>query len=324
MPLSHLLFSTNVRTDLSREALRWSVKLLKPTAPDLALRLAEGAFLTAPRHRRPKWEAAALEGARPWRVPFGAGHLPAWTWEAPREDAKTALLVHGWSGRGSQLASFVAPLRARGFRVVAFDAPGHGDAPSRTSSAVHIALAIERMVHALHPVGGVDAIVAHSVGAAASALALHLGSVPQSTRFVFLGPPLGPARFAGAFARFLGLETDEQRELQRRIELRLGIALSELDVRRVAPTFTAPMMLIHDAEDREVPFADGEAFAEAWPGGVLRRTEGLGHTRILRAPVVVTAAADFAAGLPVHWPSMPPGSIDAELFDRDSRPFRRE
>lgn len=321
MPLSHLLFSTNVRTDLSREALRLSVKLLKPTAPDLALRIAEGAFLTAPRHRRPKWESAALESARPWRVPFGGGHLPAWTWDAPREDAKTALLVHGWSGRGSQLASFVAPLRARGFRVVAFDAPGHGDAPSRSSSAVHIALAIERMVHALH---GLDAIVAHSVGAAASALALHLGSVPSSTRFVFLGPPLGPARFAGAFARFLGLESDEQRELQRRIELRLGIALEDLDVRRVAPTFTSPMMLIHDAEDREVPFADGEAFAEAWPGGVLRRTEGLGHTRILKAPVVVTAAADFAAGLPVHWPSMPPGSIDAELFDRDSRAFRRE
>ena len=36
-------------------------------------------------------------------------------------------LVHGWAGRGSQLAGFVEPLTAAGFRAVLFDAPAHGD-----------------------------------------------------------------------------------------------------------------------------------------------------------------------------------------------------
>jgi pimeloyl-ACP methyl ester carboxylesterase len=309
---------------MAREALRWSVRLLRPTAPELALKLAERAFLTAPRHRRPAWEAAALEGARPWRVPFAGGHLPAWTWEAERADAKTALLVHGWEGRGSQLASFVAPLRARGFRVVTFDAPGHGESAARTSSAVHIALAVERMVHALsHSGTGVDAIVAHSVGGAATALALHLGSVPASTRMVFVCPPLSPARFAGAFASFLGLDPAERRELEARIERRLGVGLHELDVTRVAHEFTSPLLLIHDAEDREIPFADAVKFSSAWPGAKLLRTEGLGHRRILRAPEVLRAAAEFAAGHPMTWPALPPGSLEAELFDRDTRFARR-
>lgn len=323
-PLRSVFGKTNVRSEMAREAVRWSVKLLRPTAPELALKIAERAFLTAGRHRRPAWEAAALEGARPWRVPFAGGHLPAWTWEAPRADAKTALLVHGWEGRGSQLASFVAPLRARGFRVVAFDAPGHGESASRTSSAVHIALAVERMVHALsHDGAGVDAIIAHSVGGAASALALHLGSVPESTRFVFLCPPVSPARFAGAFAQYLGLESAERRELEARIERRLGLGLHDLDVRRVAHAFTAPLLLIHDGEDREIPFDDARAFVDAWPGAQLLRTEGLGHRRILRAPEVVRAAADFAAGQTVEWPALPPGSLEAELYDRYSRPTTR-
>ncbi|CAN5154768.1 hypothetical protein BH09MYX1_BH09MYX1_30250 [soil metagenome] len=310
---------TNVRSEMTREAVRWSVKLLRPTAPELALRLAERAFLTAPRHSRPAWERSALEGARPWRVPFGGSHLPAWTWEANREDAKTALLVHGWEGRGSQLASFVEPLRARGFRVVAFDAPGHGDATSRTSSAVHIALAIERMVHALH---GVDAIIAHSVGGAAASLALHLGSIgpkAEDTRFVFVSPPVSPARFAGAFASYLGLDSSEKKELESRIERRLGLGLGDLDVRKVAHEFRSPMLLVHDTEDREVPFSDGRAFVDAWPGAQLFATEGLGHRRILRSRDVVSAAADFAAAQPIRWPALPPGSLEAELYDRYSR-----
>ncbi len=319
-PLRSVFGKTNVRSEMTREAVRWSVKLLRPTAPDLALRLAERAFLTAPRHRRPAWEAAALEGARPWRVPFAGSHLPAWTWEASRPDAKTALLVHGWEGRGSQLASFVAPLRARGFRVVAFDAPGHGESAGRTSSAVHIALAIERMVHALsHSGTGVDAILAHSVGGAATALALHLGSVPADTRLVFVCPPISPARFAGAFANYLGLEAAEKVELEARIERRLGVGLHQLDVTRVAHEFTAPLLLVHDAEDREIPFSDAETFAHAWPGAKLLRTEGLGHRRILRSPDVLRAAAEFAAGHPITWPALPPGSLEAELYDRNAR-----
>ena len=36
------------------------------------------------------------------------------------------LLVHGWGGHAARLRRYVRPLNAAGFRVVAFDAPGHG------------------------------------------------------------------------------------------------------------------------------------------------------------------------------------------------------
>src|SRR5688572_16391660 len=113
-------------------AVRAGLAALSPHAPALAARWAEGMFLTARRRKRPAWEEKALEGASRGSVRYEDGILPTWTWSpsgasARTEDPPTILLVHGWEGRGAQLAAFIEPLVAKGFRVVTFDAPGHGE-----------------------------------------------------------------------------------------------------------------------------------------------------------------------------------------------------
>ena len=63
---------------------------------------------------------AWLESAERQDLELEGKRLVAWSWgEGP-----TVLLVHGWEGRGSQMAAFAAPLAEAGFRAVAFDAPG--------------------------------------------------------------------------------------------------------------------------------------------------------------------------------------------------------
>ena len=52
-------------------------------------------------------------------------------------------LLHGWGGRAAQLTSFVEPLVARGFSVVALDAPGHGSSGRGRSSAPQFAQALQ-------------------------------------------------------------------------------------------------------------------------------------------------------------------------------------
>ena len=61
----------------------------------------------------------------------------------------------------------------------------------------------------------------------------------------------------------------------------------------MAPRMTAPLLVLHDAGDREMPFAEGAELAARWPGAALRRTEGLGHLRILRDPGCVGGAVAF-------------------------------
>src|SRR4029434_9892966 len=143
-------------------------------SPQLAARFAEHLFLSPGRYRRPAWERMALRQATPFVVPYGGMNLPAWVWGAPlgRTDIPTVLLVHGWEGRGSQLAKFVSPLVERGFRVVTFDGPAHGDAPGIESSFVDLARALMAIGRVIGPSHG---LIGHSVGGAAAILATQLG-----------------------------------------------------------------------------------------------------------------------------------------------------
>src|SRR5215468_8096629 len=120
--------STSVR--LLQSALRTTFPVLSAVAPPLAARLAGRLFATPPRHKTSEREWIVLSRATPGRVRCGRRTIATWSWgEGP-----TVLLVHGWGSRGARLHSFVEPLVAAGYRVVAFDAPGHGDTAGRTSS----------------------------------------------------------------------------------------------------------------------------------------------------------------------------------------------
>jgi len=312
-PMPPVQKRTNVRPSV--QAVRAAIHAVEPASRPLAARMAGELFLRPRRHGAPRWERELLGRARSFRVPFGDAHLPAWEWGPA--DAPPVLLAHGWEGRGSQLGAFVSPLLARGFRVVAFDGPGHGRAPSHRSSVVHLALGIERMATILGPLSGV---VAHSVGGAATALALGVsrGNLALG-RCVILAPPISPERFFGLFTDTLTLGPQLRDAVARYVEEAVGLPLRQVDVRSFSPHLRSPMLLVHDEGDREVPFEDGRAFAAAWLGAKLVVTSGLGHRAILKDPDVTAAAAAFIGGHDEVAEGLPLGSIDAELFDRGRR-----
>src|SRR5439155_1645563 len=63
-----------------------------------------------------------------------------------------------------------------------------------------------------------------------------------------------------------------------------------------APRLRAQALVIHDRDDRHVPWTQGAQVAHLWPGARLMSTDGLGHGRILADDAVTRAAADFIAG----------------------------
>ncbi len=102
---------------------------------EVAQRLAT-AFLTPRRVAAQPEELALLARARHETLPASAAGpdapaLPCWVWEPGPHAAAAVLLVHGWDSRGSHLGAWVPPLLRAGVRVLAFDAPAHGDAPGR-------------------------------------------------------------------------------------------------------------------------------------------------------------------------------------------------
>lgn len=280
--------STNVRF------FRWAVEVADRLSPTLASELALRAFLTPARRPRPERERALLARAR--ALPLSAGGLPlaAWSWGGDDDDdatRPTVLLVHGWAGRGAQLGALVPALVARGRRVVTWDAPAHGDSPGRTTTLASMAEVLRAVADRLGPI---EAVVAHSFGGAATTIALARGLTVA--RAVYVAPLFTIGTTIDRFVHTLGLSRAAAVELEHGLAHANLARRDDLEGRRLAPAMRTPLLVVHDRDDRDVPYAEGVATARTWPGARLLTTGGLGHRRVLDDAEVVDIVAGFAAG----------------------------
>jgi pimeloyl-ACP methyl ester carboxylesterase len=281
--------STIVRSGKRRRLLpliRAANRALSALAPSAAARLAERWFLTPPRAARPPAEIALLAAARARPLFVGTRRIEVWLWGS----GPCVLLVHGWGGRGAQLGAFVEPLVARGFSVLTFDAPGHGAADGGLVTIPEI-VAATRAVAATR--GRLAGLIAHSAGAAVAARALYEGL--DAGAVVLVSPTADMDGPATRFTATLGFSRAVGEAMRERLEARVGRPFSTFDVTTLAPAFTAPLLVIHDRGDAEVPWQHGRVITRAWPGAALLLTDGLGHRRILRDRDVVAAAVAFLA-----------------------------
>jgi pimeloyl-ACP methyl ester carboxylesterase len=273
--------STSVRF----AAIRGLLSGLSRVSPGTAASVATVLFRKPPGgRRRSDLPSSLFASGQRVDLKLDGRRLAVWRWG----NGPTALLAHGWGSRGARLGDFVAPLTRAGFSVVAFDAPGHGASAGRLSSLPQFIAAIRAIGDRLGPL---HAVVAHSMGGAATTLAIARGL--DVKRAVFLAPAADPAGYSERFASVLGLSDDVVSRMKRGLERRFGLPWKEFDVLAAATTLAAPLLVIHDSEDRDVPLADGAAIAAAWPGARLVTTKGLGHRRIVHDSAVVERAVAF-------------------------------
>ncbi len=276
--------STNVRTNGGLTAplpLRMALAALGAVAPALAARAGEQLFLRPGRHTARNGRDAS-PGGDAFLVPVGRETVLARRFgEGP-----AVLLVHGWGGRASQLTPFIEPLVAAGCSAVAFDAPAHGGSTGRLTSGIGFAEAVAAVAARVEA----RAAIAHSLGAFGVGWALAGGLALDSA--VLIAPARGPVEFFERFCEALRLRPGVRDATRARLQRRLGVALEDVDLARRAAAAT-PLLVLHDREDREVSWSDGDAIARAWPQAVLVTTRGLGHRRILRDPAVTERASSF-------------------------------
>lgn len=301
--------STIVRTSPAAPwPLRAGLSALSAVAPALAARAGERLFLSPPAVEAPRREREALARWERFAVDRRHGGLAAWR----QGSGPVVLLVHGWGGRGGQLTSFAPALVEAGCTVVTFDAPAHGASPGRLASVVLFADAIAEVAR----VTGARAVIGHSMGGAAAAWAVARGL--ELDAVVAIGAPRTPATFFHSFADALRLSPGVRGAIRERVEARVGIRMEDVDVTTAAPRHhAAPMLVVHDHSDREVPFESGAAIADAWPGARLLATTGLGHRRILRDARVIDAAVSFVAD---HLPRCACGRLASESQAPDAEP----
>lgn len=282
--------STNVRRPEAPPLLQGALRALTAVSPKLTSKVALELFITPRRHRRPAREQTLLAGAQPLRFLSGGQVLHGWSWgEGP-----AVMLVHGWEGRGAQLGEFVAPLVDAGYRVVTFDAPAHGDSPGRTAVASDLA----RAVHDLAEwIGGVHAVIAHSMGGIATAVAMQDGL--RAERVVLIAPAAHPKEATDMLADILDLPPSVVAQVRHDLAARVGTTWEQVVGARHYDGHSAPLLVFHDWDDKEVGMPTAQNIAQRWAGpSELVRTNGLGHRRILRDATTIQRTVDFIGAPP--------------------------
>jgi len=251
-------------------------------APGLSTRLALGLFFTPLPTKR---LARARPVPAPWtlsELPFENGHLALWQHAEADPNAPRVLLVHGWAGDAQQLRVLAQRLVTAGLAPVLLDLPAHGRAGGWSTNLGQWVRALFAVTARFGPWHGV---VAHSLGAVASAHAMARGLPVQRAALIALAPP--PRLFLSGFAAAVGLGEALAERMQARIEQGLGVDMAQFDPAWLAPRLAQATLLVHDRADRTAPLAGSEALQRGSPQGRLLVTEGLGHRRVLQDAAVL-------------------------------------
>ncbi|WP_371791680.1 alpha/beta hydrolase [Streptomyces sp. NBC_01471] len=240
-------------------------------------------------------ERALLEQAHIDRVRVNGSHAVTYQWG---DGTRPVLLVHGWQSRGSRLSGLIAGLLDRGFSVIAFDAPGHGDATGRSATILDYRAVITEL-HERY--GTFEGLVAHSMGALASFYALTHGV--KAERIAVISGVCDFDYLTDAFTSALRLRPELTARLHQEIKKNLFPDLpadrSPFSAADTSEEVRSPVLVVHDEDDSRIGVEQGRRLAAAFGDRArLVVTSGLGHRRILGDPDVVRTVLDFVGQEP--------------------------
>lgn len=290
MSTSFAKISTTVRNIAGLLVLRTGFALGRLLRPDATLQRAARLFCTPFASSRARALVAPTLGALESRLDVDGVSIATYVWGDPTRQPYV-LFAHGWSSHGTRVAKWIEPLQSAGYAVVAFDQAGHGRSGGKRTTlpdfACHL-LAVARHF------GPAAAVIGHSLGGAATAVALARGL--QAERAVLIAPAADPVAAMERFSRIVWLGTHFGTRLGAFFEASTRVPMDELQAHRNAPLIARPALIVHDLEDREVPWHEGERYARLWRGARMVTTRGFGHNRIADHPAVIDDALRFLRG----------------------------
>ena len=189
---------------------------------------------------------------------------------------KKVLLVHGWSGRGSQLSSIATECNKKGLFVVSFDAPAHGGASSKTTNVPEFVEAINFLNKTKGPF---DYAIGHSFGGASifNYCRKHRGF----EKIVVIGTQSKLSTYFAEFIKIMGLKEDYSKKIMALFSERVGEKILDYDPENFVRNIPSKTLIIHCSDDNYVSFGSAIALRKELKNSELYKTTGLGHRKIL-------------------------------------------
>ncbi len=201
---------------------------------------------------------------------------------------KKILLVHGWSGRGTQLFKFADELLKLGYSVVSFDAPAHGKSGSNSTIMLEF-IAVIQELEKLYD--GFEGAIGHSLGGMSLLNAVSRGvKIPK---MVVIGCGDTIQEILDVFVLKLELNPKIAFGMKKHFEKQFGESMENYAGSEAAKNVKIPTLVIHDENDYEVLVDCSKNIHKNLSNGIIEITQGLGHRKILGNSKVIELAVEF-------------------------------
>lgn len=262
-------------------------KVLQFISSPLATRFAIKLFRTPIRFKIPEREKMMAESAQKETlfIPKIKKEVMVYTYGYSK---RKVLLVHGWSGRGTQLYTIADKLLENGFMTISFDAPAHGKSSGKTtmmSEFIAVAMFLKEKF------GPFEIAIGHSLGGMAV-----LNSVKQGLdikKAIVIGSGDMITDIITVFVHKLELKAKLVPKIKHLFFKKFGEDIDNYSGSVAAMDVKIPTLVIHDTEDKDVPVSCAHSIRQNLEQGEILITNGLGHRRVLKDHQVINRIIEF-------------------------------
>lgn len=262
-------------------------KFISLISPKLVTLYAAKLFTTPIKHTLPKREWDMDQKSEQELMIIPKINKQVVVYQYGKSDKKI-LLVHGWSGRGTQLVKIADELLKEGYSTISFDAPAHGKSPGDNSIMVDF---IASIIEIDKQYGPFEAAIGHSLGGMSVLNAIKHGLKVKSAAIIGSGDIVQD--IIDDFITNLKLNPNIANRMQLHFEKKYKESMNNYSAYIAAKNIQIPVLVIHDQDDIEVPVKAGIHIHKHLQNGELFITNGLGHRKILGDHNVVQKVVTF-------------------------------
>jgi pimeloyl-ACP methyl ester carboxylesterase len=201
---------------------------------------------------------------------------------------KKILLVHGWSGRGTQLVKIADEFLGLGYSIISFDAPAHGRSKGNSTIMIEFIASILELEKQFGPF---EFAIGHSLGGMSILNAIRENL--DIKKAVIIGSGDIIQDIIDDFIKRLDLKPEIGIQLRNHFEKKYGVEMNYYSASNAAKEVSTPILIIHDENDVDVNVKAAYKINENLKNSELMITKNLGHRKILGNTEVIKRIVEY-------------------------------
>lgn len=264
-----------------------TAKILQAISSKLTVLFAAKLFTTPIKHKIPKREYLMDQNSTQNTV-----FIPSIQKEIVLyhygNSTKKVLLVHGWSGRGTQLVKIADEMLKLGYMTLSFDAPAHGKSKGNSSIMTEF---IASILEIDKQYGPFEFAIGHSLGGMSVLNAIKQNL--QVKKAVIIGSGDIIQDIIDDFIGKLKLKPEYGVKLKDHFEAKFGGKMNDYSAYKAAEKTEIPVLIVHDKDDDDVSVKAAYHIQKHLKNSEIMITEDLGHRKILGDDTVIQKIIEF-------------------------------